>query len=240
MAMTSERPLVSIVIPIHNEEPILHAAVVDLRERLSDVTYSWELILAENGSKDGTIGVAQALAKRYPNIRLLTHPTANYGAALRLGLQQAQGDFIICDEVDLCDTDFHRNALSLLQSSDVDLVVGSKLLQGASDERPLLRHAASHLYSTLLRWFLGFRGTDTHGLKALRRSTVIPILESCVVDRDVFASELVIRAERARLKLLEIPIRVMEKRPPTINLIRRVPRVVSSVARLAWALRRSR
>lgn len=231
-------PLVSIVIPIHNEEPILHAAVVDLRERLADAPYSWELILAENGSTDGTIAVATDLAKKYPNIVVLTHPEPNYGAALKLGLTRARGQFLICEEIDLCDTEFHARALKLLAAPDVDVVIGSKLLPGASDERPLVRHAASRLYSAMLHLVLGFRGTDTHGLKALRRTTVLPLVESCVVDRDVFSSELVVRAERAKLRILEIPVRVMEKRPPTINLLRRVPRVVRHVAQLTWALRR--
>jgi hypothetical protein len=62
-------------------------------------------------------------------------------------------------------------------------------------------------------------------------------MRNCVVDRDVFSSELVIRADRAGLKMLEIPIRVMEKRPPSINLVRRVPQVVKSLARLTWAIR---
>jgi glycosyltransferase involved in cell wall biosynthesis len=236
--MTSSVPTVSVVIPIHNEEPILRAAVADLRERLEEAAYTWELILAENGSTDDTVSVARALAEKYPGITLLSHPTPNYGAALRAGLMHARGDFIICDEIDLCDADFHKKAIELLLTSDADIVIGSKLLSGASDERPVLRHAASRLYSSLLRWLLGFRGTDTHGLKALRSSTVIPVVASCIVDRDVFSSELVIRAERAKLKILEIPIRVLEKRPPTINLIRRVPRVIGSVTRLAWALRR--
>ncbi|HMA97326.1 MAG TPA: glycosyltransferase family 2 protein [Polyangiaceae bacterium] len=230
-------PTVSIVIPVHNEEAILHAAVVDLRERLEDASYAWELILSENGSSDQTVAVATALASKYPNIIVLHTPEPNYGRALRVGIEHARGEIVICDEIDLCDTEFHQRAIQLLESSPVDLVIGSKLLSGASDERPFLRHAASHLYSKLLRWTLGFQGTDTHGLKAMRRLSVLPVLATCVVDRDVFSSELVIRSERARLRVLEIPIRVMEKRPPTINLIRRVPHVIKSVARLAWALR---
>lgn len=231
-------PKVSIVIPIHNEEAILRAAVADLRERLSDAPYTWELLLAENGSSDRTIAEGRALAQKYPNIILLSYSNANYGLALRNGILNARGEFIICDEIDLCDTDFHRRAVELLELEQADVIIGSKLLNGSSDERPVLRHAASRLYSSLLRWLLDFRGTDTHGLKALRRASVVPIVNACLVDRDVFSSELVIRCERAKLKTVEVPVRVVEKRPPSINLIRRVPHVIRGVARLAWALRK--
>ena len=88
-----------------------------------------------------------------------------------------------------------------------------------------------------MRVLLGFKGTDTHGLKAFKREALLPIVNACVVNKDVFASELVIRAYRQRLDVREIPIRVMEKRPPSINLFKRVPNVLKSVARLTWAIR---
>ncbi len=117
------------------------------------------------------------------------------------------------------------------------MVIGSKLLSGSSDERPWARNAASRVYNGLLRTTLGFRGTDTHGLKAFRRERLLPIVHRCVVDKDVFASEFVIRAYRADVPVREIPVRVIEKRPPSIHLMRRVPNVMKQVARLAWAIR---
>ena len=59
---------------------------------------------------------------------------------------------------------------------------------------------------------LGFEGTDTHGLKAFLREPLLPISQACVVEKDVFASEFVIRAYRAGLRVREIPVRVLEKR----------------------------
>ena len=53
----------------------------------------------------------------------------------------------------------------------------------------------------------------------------------------MFASELVIRAYRQNLRVLEVPIRVMEKRPPSINLFKRVPNVLKNVGKLTWAIR---
>jgi glycosyltransferase involved in cell wall biosynthesis len=230
-------PRVSIVIPVYNEEAILHAAVVDLRERLAPLDWAYEIILAENGSRDRTVSIAEELAGKYPQVRMLSAGEPNYGKALRSGILMSRGEFVLCDEIDLCDTDFHQRALSELETHRADMVIGSKLIGGAEDERPLLRHGASIVYNGLLRVLLGFRGTDTHGLKAFRRSRLVPVVESCLVDKDVFASELVIRAYRAGLDVIEIPVRVVEKRPPSINLFKRVPNVLKNVAKLTWAIR---
>lgn len=230
-------PEITVVIPIFNEEAILHAAVVDLRERLLPLGWRYEILLAENGSSDGTLTEASELAGKYPEVRWFSLGQPNYGAALRAGIERARGAIVLCDEIDLCDTDFHRRAVDLLRHGDVDLVIGSKLIDGARDDRPWARHAASQLYNGLLRRLLGFQGTDTHGLKAFRRERMLPIARACVVDKDVFASELVIRAYRAGLRVSEIPVRVMEKRTPTINLVRRVPNVLKSLGKLTWAVR---
>jgi len=228
---------ISIVIPIYNEEGILHSAVVDLRERLSPFGWSYEIILAENGSRDRTIAIAEELEAKYPEVRHISVGEPNYGKALRQGILAARGSLVLADEIDLCDTDFHRRAIELLRRDEADLVVGSKLIGGAEDERPLFRHAASLFYTAILRTLLGFRGTDTHGLKGFRRALLAPVAQACVVEKDVFASEFVIRAYRSSLRVLEIPTRVKEKRPPTINLMKRVPNVLKSIAKLTWAIR---
>lgn len=231
------RPHVSIVIPIYNEEGILHSAVVDLRERIGDYPRGFEIVLAENGSKDRTVEVAEELARKYPEVVLIRTGEPNYGLALQKGILAARGDFVICDEIDLCDVDFHREALELLEASEADLVIGSKLIRGAADQRPMFRHAASILYTSLLKALLDFRGSDTHGLKAFRRERLLGVLDACQTDKDVFASEFVIRAYRAGIPVREIPIRVVEKRPPSINLLRRVPNVLKNLGKLTWAIR---
>jgi glycosyltransferase involved in cell wall biosynthesis len=231
------RPRVSIVIPIYNEQAILRAAVVDLRERLRPLGWTYEIILAENGSRDDTLVVASELHQKYPEVRFFSQGAPNYGGALRRGIEVARGDIVICDEIDLCDADFHRSAVELLGTGKIDMVIGSKLTEGAQDDRPFFRHAASQLYNALLRVSLGFRGTDTHGLKAFLREPLLPIVRACVVEKDVFASEFVIRAYRANLRVREIPVRVLEKRPPSINLTKRVPHVLKSLAKLTYAIR---
>jgi glycosyltransferase involved in cell wall biosynthesis len=240
--MSSVDPRISIVIPIYNEQGILHAAIVDLRDRLEPFGWNYEIILAENGSKDDTIKIGEELATRYSDpsrgqVKLISMGEPNYGKALKQGILLARGEHVLCDEIDLCDTDFHRRAIEILDTGEADLVIGSKLAMGSEDDRPMWRHAASIAYSGMLRIILGFRGTDTHGLKAFRRVALLDTVRACLVDKDVFASELVIRADRGGIKIKEIPVRVIEKRPPSINLFKRVPNVLKSVAKLTYAIR---
>jgi hypothetical protein len=117
------------------------------------------------------------------------------------------------------------------------MVVGSKAMKGASDHRPLMRRTATRVLNGMLRVALDFRGTDTHGLKAFHRETLVPTVKACVIDRDLFASEFVIRAGRSGLRVIEIPIRLDEKRPPAINLVKRVPRVLQGMAKLTYVIR---
>jgi len=240
--MPGTDPRISFVIPIYNEQAILHAAIVDLRERLRPFGWRYEVILAENGSKDRTIQIAEELAAKYTDVdegqvKLMSLGEPNYGKAMKQGILMARGELVICEEIDLCDTEFHRRAIDILESGRADLVVGSKLAIGAEDARPLLRHAASIAYSGMLRIILGFRGTDTHGLKAFRRVALLDTVKACLIEKDVFASEFVIRADRGGIKIEEIPIHVIEKRPPSINLFKRVPNVLKSVAKLTYAIR---
>ncbi len=230
-------PRVSIVIPVYNEEAILHAAVVDLVDLLSEFDWPYELVLAENGSSDRTVEIAESLTSRFPQVRTFSYGEPNYGAALKRGILEAHGEFVVCDEIDLCDTDFYRRALALLETNEADLVVGSKAMAGASDERPVLRRAGTHVINGMLRVALGFRGTDTHGLKAFRRASLVEVARACLVDRDLFASEFVIRAQRGGVRVTEIPVRVLEKRAPSIHLLRRVPNVLKNLARLFVAIR---
>ena len=233
----SATPRISIVIPVYNEEAILRSAIVDLRDRLQPLGWDYEIIIAENGSRDKTADLARSLCDRYSELRSLSVAEPNYGTALREGIRAARGTFVLCDEIDLCDTDFHQAAIQELEAGKTEMVIGSKLIAGAMDERPMLRHVASIAYTGLLRGLLGFRGTDTHGLKAFRRSALLPLIDACVADRDVFASEFVIRAYRSGIRVVEIPIRVLEKRPPSINLLKRVPNVLTNLAKLTWAIR---
>ncbi len=230
-------PQLSVVIPVYNEASIVASAVGELARALDARGLTWEMVLAENGSRDETPQILEGLSAADPRVRWLHVQRPNYGAALKAGLLAARGTLVVCDEIDLGDLHFYDAALEVLKDPSVDLVVGSKAAKGAVDRRPLVRRVATRVHNGLLRLLLDFQGTDTHGLKAFRRERLLPVVTACVVDRDVFASELVIRAWRAGLQVLEIPIELREKRKPTVHLYKRVPNVLRNVVKLVWVVR---
>jgi glycosyltransferase involved in cell wall biosynthesis len=229
--------MITVVIPVYNEEGILVSSVVSLREHLKELGMSFEILVAENGSSDRTVELCRELKSKYSEVDCFSVGQPNYGKALKEGILRARGTIVVCDEIDLGDMDFYRRALDRLLNGDAALVVGSKLLAGAQDTRPLVRHVATIAYNTLLRLLLHFHGTDTHGMKAFRRDMLVGTAGRCVVDKDVFASEFVIRAEQERHPVVEIPVRVVEMRRPSINLFRRVPNVLRNLSRLIYVMR---
>ncbi len=230
-------PTLSVVIPVYNEAQIVEAAATELVAGLEQRGWTFEIIFAENGSTDSTPAILERLCQSDSRLKWFHSERPNYGSALKRGIEEARGELVVCDEIDLCDLVFYDAAIPQLLAGKADLIVGSKAAKGASDKRPMVRRIATRMHNSLLRFSLGFRGTDTHGLKAFRREKLAPILQRCVVDMDVFASELVVRAWRTDLKVKEIPILLIEKREPSIHLFRRVPNVLKNVAKLVYVIR---
>lgn len=235
--MNTAAPQISVVIPVYNEESLIVEATSGLVHRLEAMPWSYEILLAENGSKDRTKQLITELEHAHQTVRSLSCPEPDYGKALRKGIKEARGEYVLCDEIDLCDSDFHRRAMEILIADEADLVIGSKRAAGSIDRRPLGRRIATLVFTGLLKMTLGFRGSDTHGLKAFRRELMVDVVNRCVVDRDLFASELVIRADRDGLRISEIPVEIEEIRPPSISLWRRVPKVLQNLATLFVVIR---
>ncbi len=227
----------SVVIPVYNEEAIIEGALLRYLEELSSLQRSFELIVSANGCIDGTVGIVRHLMTTWPMLQLLDNDTADYGRALRAGLLAARGEIAVCDEIDLCDIGFVKRALRRLDHDECDVVIGSKAMVGARDRRPATRRLATRVINGMLWATLGFEGTDTHGLKAMKRTAILPVVNACVVDKDLFASELVIRAGRQGLRIQEIPIELEEQRSPAIHLVKRVPRVLRDLSKLVIAVR---
>ncbi len=229
-AMTpSHRPSVSVVIPVHNEADYLPAAIDRLFTELRAVPADVTVLVAENGSTDGSAAVIRGLAERYPQLAVLELPDADYGAAMRAGFLAATGDWVVNFDIDYFSGEFLTAAIA---RDDADLVLGSKRAPGSDDRRTLLRKLATWGFNIILRSVLASGVSDTHGMKAIRRKVIDDVARQVVATQDLFDTELVIRAERAGYRIVEVPVVVEELRTSRSRLIKRVPRTLRGVWRM--------
>jgi len=231
----------SVVMPAHNEEDLLDKAVHSVVDGLRDRGRAFEIVIVENGSVDRTGAIAASLAEELVEVRMLSSPQPDYGRALRTGLLAARGDVVVNFDVDYIDLDFLDAAVAEVAAGDGPVVVvGSKRGVGAHDERALDRRLVTAVFSMVLRYGFGLRVSDTHGMKAMRRESVLPLVEACRFGTDLFDTELVLRAERAGLRTAELPVTVEELRPSRTPIARRIPRTIGGLVRLRVALWRER
>lgn len=231
--------VISIVMPAHNEEGYLTPAVEAVVTGLGERGHDFEVIITQNGSLDATAAEAARLAATYEPVSTLDLPEPDYGRALREGFLRARGDVVVNFDVDLVDLDFLDRALAVLSATDAAVVVGSKRNPDSEDRRGPARRLVTATFSMVLHHGFGLRISDTHGLKALRRSPLEPLVAHCRFGKDIFDTELIIRAERAGLLVEEIPVDVSDTRPPRTPIARRIPRTLAGLARLWMVLRRT-
>jgi glycosyltransferase involved in cell wall biosynthesis len=214
---------------------MLEATVSDLLGGLDAAGRRFEVVVVENGSRDDTAAIARRLANGDGRVSLVTLDHADYGDALAAGFAAARGTVVVNFDVDYYDLDFLALAEKRLMDG-ASLVVASKRARGSEDRRPLLRRVLTAGFTTVLR--VGFRMpvTDAHGMKAMRRDDLLPVVALCRMRGSLFDVEMVLRAGRAGLETLEVPVRVEERRPPRTAVWRRSLESLSGLLRLRMLL----
>jgi glycosyltransferase involved in cell wall biosynthesis len=230
-------PAVSIVIPIYREREFLGLSLNAMISELQAHHVNHEIILVEQFSDELTLAESRAQAERHPSVRHLLLDQPDFGYAMRVGMLEARGDIIINFDIDYWDVTFARMCAAMMTEFDIDIVIGSKNSRLSVDNRALIRRYISHVYRIVLQTVFGLRVTDTHGIKAwLRSPQLIELITACRFTRDIFDTELVIRGERAGLRLLELPVTVAELRPPRSSILLRLPGAARNLARLFFVL----
>lgn len=225
----------SIIVPAHNEETLIKQFINDVDRACKNLNLSYEIVVVENGSHDRTWHYLQEISTKNQRVKLIQLRAAGYGLALCTGLKRCHGKYGVIFNVDFWD-----KKLLMLTKVDMlghDLIVGSKNLSGSLDLRRFNRRMVTKAFNLFLRVFLGFKGTDTHGIKLLRLKTVLPIVKICKTRTGIFDSELVIRSQRKGLKILELPVVVEEVRPVRFG-VKRLLQTPFDVCHLCMSLRK--
>jgi glycosyltransferase involved in cell wall biosynthesis len=231
-------PHFSVVIPVHNEAGFLEEAAERLLADLGPLPASVEVLVVENGSTDGTAAIAGALAKRHPQVKVLHLPIADYGAAIRAGFLAAGGEWMVSFDIDYFAADFLLQVLEL--EDRADLVLASKLAPGARDQRSGLRRVGTRVFNLLLHGLFRSGVSDTHGMKAIRREVAEALVPAVQASKDLFDTELVLRAEWSAYRIVEVPATVEELRAARSRFLKRVPRTLVGLLQLRGRLWRER
>lgn len=202
---------ISIVVPAYNEQNLLPEFVQELTSYLGKSWTNYELLIIENGSQDKTLKIAKEISKKNKKVVIYHLSQPAYGQAIIYGLRKGRGEYIVIFNVDFWDRRFIDLAKKDLLGNDI--ITGSKNLSDSCDQRPLSRRLITKGFNFFLKTIFGYRGTDTHGIKVLRRETVLPIVKKCKTKTGIFDSELLVRVQRSGLKILELPVEIKEKRP---------------------------
>ena len=222
----------SIVIPIYNEEEILLESVNSIISMCERTELTYELLLIENGSTDKTLEIAQSISNMNNSIKVHTLNQANYGNALKNGFSLAIYDLVVAFDIDYYSETFLITSLQL--ESEFSAITASKRLQTSEDARRLIRRIATNFFVTLLKVLFNTDLSDTHGMKALKKSGINKFIEQVVSTQDIFDTELLLRIERSGGKVEEVPTKINEIRPSVSLIYKRIPRTLKSLIKLRF------
>jgi len=201
----------TLIIPVHDEEKIIEENILKIRDYANQFSSEKETLICENGSTDSTLKIAEDLAKRYDDVRLLSLPYPSLPAALKRGIRASRFERLVYFPIDLSvNLSFIEESLRLL--NNYDMVLGSKRMRGAVDDRPLERQVLSKGYHFLVRVLFNMDLSDTTCVKAFRRSRIIELLDQVPASSSVFETRLVAEALKRGFKITEIPVKVKDHR----------------------------
>ena len=209
--MSKKEAFVSIVLPTYDERENIGPLLSGIHAELQRI-WSYEVIVVDDSSPDGTADVVRSAASEYPSIRLVERPRKlGLGSAVAAGFSIAKGDYWVMMDADLS----HRpqDLPILLEAlANADIVVGSRYISGGATQGwPLQRRLMSRAAGMLAQQALGLDIRDaTSGFAAFRRETVEPLLPSLRPEGFKLLLEIVVRATQARVT--EAPITFVERR----------------------------
>jgi len=222
----------SIVIPIYNEEEILIESVNSIISMCERTKLTYELLLIENGSTDKTLEIAQSLSNMNNSIKVHSLNQANYGNALKNGFSLAIYDLVVAFDIDYYSETFLITSLQL--ESEFSAITASKRLQTSEDARRLIRRVATNFFVYLLKVLFNTNLSDTHGMKAIKKTEINKFIEQVVSTQDIFDTELLLRIERNGGKVKEVPAKINEIRPSVSLIYKRIPRTLKSLIKLRY------
>ena len=203
------RPVLDVVVPVHNEQDDLVPSVERLHQHLATTfPYPFRITIADNASTDTTLARAVDLAQRLPGVAVVHLAQKGRGRALHQAWSTSDAEVLAYMDVDLS-TDLAAllPLVAPLISGHSDLAIGTRLARGSRVVRGPKREVISRCYNLLLRTTLATRFSDAQcGFKAIRTDRARELLPLVEDTGWFFDTELLVLAERRGLRIHEVPV----------------------------------
>ncbi len=205
---TLKRPLLSIVIPAHNEQGRLPPSLEKIDAFLETQPYEAEVIIVENGSTDRTVEVSQEFARTHPYVRVIEAAVRGKGLAVKVGMQAAKGEYRF-----ICDADLSMPIEEITRFlpphvDGYDVIIATREGKGARRVgEPEYRHLIGRINNLIIKVMAlrGFEDTQC-GFKMFSRHAAEDLFEVQQMTGIGFDVELLFIAQRRGYKILEVPI----------------------------------
>ncbi len=207
--MPNQKPFISVVAPCYNEEAILQVNINTISDYLHSKSdkYEWEILIVNDGSKDKTAEIADALASQSDKIRVIHHPTnLNLGNAMQTGFRNSKGDIIVVMDIDLSYSEnYIEQMVDKLVETSADIVIASPYMKGGKVTAvPFQRRVMSKWVNR----FMSFAAQDKYytftGMVRAYRKSFIRTLNLKTRDYEIMP-EIIYKAMILRARIVEIP-----------------------------------
>ncbi len=226
---------VDIVLPVLNEAYILEESVRTLCMYMEDnLPYHYQIIIADNGSTDGTRRVAAMLAEHFPAVRAVCLPEKGRGRALKQAWLQSRADIVSYMDIDLStNLDAFVPMITPLVTGDAAIAVGSRLMEESQTTRGLKRDIISRCYNRLIRWTMRTKFVDAQcGFKAMRRDVAQQLLPHVKDTAWFFDTELLVKAEYEGYTIHEEPVEWIEDTDSRVHIVKTATEDIKGLSRV--------
>src|SRR3954447_3732155 len=229
--------LVTVVIPAYNEAPTVRRTLAETVEAMDETGATYEIILVDDGSEDGTASLARQAAAKLPRVRVVgSEVNIGKGSALARGAYCALGELVLFMDADL---EVHPRQLELLYAemvrADADVVIGSKLHADAKIDYPLRRRIISLGYYAVVHTLFRLPVKDAQtGLKLYKREVLLRVIPRLLVKRYAHDLEALVNAHRLGYRIAEAPVVVTRERAFNRIGLRDVMHVSLDTAAIWW------
>ena len=228
---------------MYNESSIIKETATTLHEYMSANFEDYEIIFSDDGSKDGCGDMVREMG--LPCVRVVGYEqNMGKGYAVRTAMLAAEGDYVMFTDADLAyGTDVIKQVYeTFLANPEASMVIGSRTLHKEGYEGyTAIRKLVSKTYIKVLCIFGGFKLSDSQcGCKAFTGEAVKKIFPRCEINRFAFDFECILWAVKYGMKIAEMPVKIINHRESTVNVMRDAPKMVRDIVKMKNRIKKAK